>query len=340
MEKIYLQAFIPFSFFSYHLVNYPYGNTDDFIKETSKEIVSLSKKIIFPLEEFGEQKVTFKWKNLEKLNKIYDFKPSFSKIDSKVLEISTVVKFDPNNIQISLSEELKPKINSILCYFLCDIFKKRIYDFLIITQLSKPGFVSTSKGFLFANKEYIESVEGVRSIHREMLNDIVEYEWPPIKNLDIYSVWKWININTGILNRFSTTPIERALNAFTYLFDESLTDSTTDLLWSLIGIEAIYAKGKTGIIDQVNDKTQVLLGNMSKYKKILKEMYNFRSRFVHGDLDFHAKYHINDNTNEIHKFETESSKASVISVAVLTATLQELISRDKTSLEFKYSIVD
>jgi hypothetical protein len=100
--------------------------------------------------------------------------------------------------------------------------------------------------------------------------------------MDISKVWNWIIEKTNILQSFSNTKIEKALHTFTYLFSTNYHSGlSTSLIWSLIGLEAIYADSDLGIAQQIHEKAQVLLETINENKKIFKSIYNFRSRLLH-----------------------------------------------------------
>lgn len=62
-------------------------------------------------------------------------------------------------------------------------------------------------------------------------------------------------------------------------------------------------------------------------------MYNFRSRLVHGDINIPPNYYEYDDVEE-EKFQDKLFDATVLAVAILTATLQELVFRNEAKLNF------
>jgi len=107
-----------------------------------------------------------------------------------------------------------------------------------------------------------------------------------------------------------------------------------DLVWSMIGLEALYEKGNADITSQLVEKTQALFGPQADFKKDVRRMYDYRSRLVHGDLDFPG--HFFEYLDE--GFSEESGRYAAIASAILVATLQEMCLRGIYSLEFKYSL--
>jgi hypothetical protein len=85
-------------------------------------------------------------------------------------------------------------------------------------------------------------------------------------------------------------------------------------------------------------KTQVLLGERQKNKKDFGAMYDFRSRWLHGDVDLPLRYTPYTGSSKYKKYDEQLSRSEALALAVLIATLQLMASRSWTELEFKYSV--
>ncbi|GLI04308.1 hypothetical protein YDYSG_03380 [Paenibacillus tyrfis] len=135
------------------------------------------------------------------------------------------------------------------------------------------------------------------------------------------------------------TPVERALSALTYLFGTS-GESTQgiDLFFTMIALEALYCSSNNGIKEQLLEKSQVFLGVQNEYKKLFKSMYDYRSKFIHGGLNFPGKYHHFDASDDFEKFTKETNDVILMAQSVLIATLQQLSKLNMHELNFKYSL--
>lgn len=188
---------------------------------------------------------------------------------------------------------------------------------------------------MFIDEKIANSFYSISSIQRESLSDIENLKWPTYKNTKFIKVWEWFLKNEFSFEKHSKSNTERALNAFTHLFKDNHVDSVFDLFWSLIGIETLYCSGKEGLSEQIFNKTQVVLGELKDYKKRLKQMYDFRSRLIHGDLDIPPNhYDLNDKDEE--QFQQSLYDSTILAVAILTATLQTMVNEDRKSVKFKY----
>jgi hypothetical protein len=159
-----------------------------------------------------------------------------------------------------------------------------------------------------------------------------------------HSTWQWAIKQRGFLDGFSCSPVTRAINAFSHLIRQELFqiegyNNPEILFWALIGIEALYAKGKTGFPEQIREKSQVLLGIQSANKKKIGNMYDFRSRFIHGELDFIAPF-LGVESKSKEDFSDVLSESTGLAIAILIATFQALIQRGWSGLQFSYVVGD
>jgi hypothetical protein len=153
--------------------------------------------------------------------------------------------------------------------------------------------------------------------------------------------WLWYKNVPGARTAFGEGPIGRALAAFSYIFDESQGDgSQMSLLWAVLGLEAIYGRDSTGILDQLRKKSELLLGSCDQNKKLLAAAHDFRSRFIHGDIDFPFQYCTRDASPNYEQFGEKGYDAAVYAITVLVASLQALCCRGMTDIRFRWEIAD
>jgi len=112
-----------------------------------------------------------------------------------------------------------------------------------------------------------------------------------------------------------------------------------DLMWAMIGLEALYGRGTSDLTHQLVEKAGVLLGRSTGFEKSVKEMYRFRSLFVHGKMPFPGVFFTSDGTPAYESHTYDAGDASFLAAAVLVASLQQIAKRNWTSLSFSY-IVD
>ncbi|MCW3077942.1 MAG: hypothetical protein JWO32_2551 [Bacteroidetes bacterium] len=215
---------------------------------------------------------------------------------------------------------------------------------LIYLNIARPGAFETRKGFIKSNETISESKIKISDFNQLMtsLNYSIEiakkYKWPQLKELPIKKTLDWLDLQWKAFEVISASRIQRALNAFSYIFHDNANDnSPNDLFHALMGIEAVYVQGNSSIQDQVNLKSQLLLGKRDEFKKTFNELYDYRSRYIHGQLNFINKYFVDDKSDAIdHLLKTYEKSA--FAIAILIATIQKHVEFDKTEIEFELKI--
>lgn len=220
------------------------------------------------------------------------------------------------------------------------LLEKRVYDLLLAVNIARPGALELGQGTIVLNDDERREpghqlgemgkghlLQGAWRLSRSLM-------WPEMKTLGIRSVWEWANRQEGFSQGFGGGPIGRALNAFARRFGSNAQDDATNLFWALVGIEALYTEGQGSLQQQVNEKSQAFLGKMTQYKKKINRMYDFRSRFVHGDLDFSGKLVVDDAGEDHQKHSQELRETVIFAEAILVATLQRLAERNWKGVRF------
>lgn len=255
--------------------------------------------------------------------------------------INTILKFS-SSIEIQNKEQLEQREEH---YFSFEYFvEKYVQHFIIYSNLAKPGAFDTRRGIIKIQEmagditttfNHFPILESSITYAVELSN---KYKWPPIKELSIKKSLDWLRQHWSAFESISENRIQRALNAFSYLFhDDFLSDANAsgDLFHALIGIEAIYVNGNNNIQEQVNQKSQILLGSRSDFKKIFSELYDYRSRYVHGQLNFINRFLVDDKEDIAIDQHLNTYKHSAFAIAILVSSLQKHIELDKNEFEFE-----
>lgn len=146
---------------------------------------------------------------------------------------------------------------------------------------------------------------------------------------------EWYSKHNISIRRRSSSKIDRALNVFSYNFTYNRMNTESALIWSLIGLECLFCDGD-GKSKQIHDKAQVLFGDMISFKDKLKKLYGFRSRLIHGKMDIPPnQFDMFSNRLDYHE---ELDKYATLACLLLTYTLLDMILRNATALNFKYSL--
>ena len=212
-----------------------------------------------------------------------------------------------------------------------------IQELTIVANLARPGTLNVSDAFLFVDGRQSRSTSTIINRLENSVKYVQQTGWPLLKDLQLEKVWTWV-IKQNLANSFGFSPVARAYNALSHLFVESGKDDSLDLFWALMGVEALYAQGSTGIMEQISEKTRVLFGERLEHKKHLSRMYGLRSKFIHGDLPFPGRFYPWDASPEAEQYYEGLFQATYLAKAILIATLHILIERDWSGLQFDYTV--
>lgn len=318
---------------------------EDFIRNTFKQMIyelNDEKEYSFYIgEELVNGKICIEEKSRKELEEKYKIKNTFRlKYCLCILIELDVNRFEDNYFESELIKKYsytKEQIVSIRVSNIVEEFKKTINDLRIAINIAFPGFFDTHGGYIYVENEEYDDLE--TSISGSLLGAILnarEKQWPKVEILTIKQTWNWILKRKDFINAMGSKPIERALSAFTHIFD---ANNYEDLFYSLIGIEAIYTSGRQGVLEQLREKSIAIFGEPENYKNSLSKMYDIRSRFMHGTLNFPSKYYIYDGIEEFDEFmRKEYSQCLEMAEALLVATIQQFVINDAEDLNYHLQI--
>lgn len=161
--------------------------------------------------------------------------------------------------------------------------------------------------------------------------EIREAPWPPVRSLRIGTVWEWLTALEGFPNTWSKDRVERALHSLGFIL-EPASSSISDIVWGMVGLESLFTSGSGATSQQLRSGIRALLGEPESFKKQVSAMYDFRSRFLHGDVDFPSRIAGSQWDDDYYK---RLLTASNTATAVLVSALQELVGRRWRSLDFE-----
>ena len=224
-------------------------------------------------------------------------------------------------------------------------FSKLIYEIFLIANICMIGSIDYCDSVIMLNNEYTDSkLERIDVWSLQRAYDFIQkYKWPAINDLSFIDGWNWHENHLLFFDGFSINKTSRAINSLSriFTFDLKSKDHSNDLLWAMIGIEALLTNGKGGVLEQVREKLAVLFNNSTpSIKKIINRMYNYRSRFVHGDIDFQSFGYFFDAAERFTKYTDEQMETVDISIAILVSTLQYIIKNNWSGINFEIIVKD
>jgi len=133
--------------------------------------------------------------------------------------------------------------------------------------------------------------------------------------------------------------VGRAVSAVSHiLFDRDASIGVVQLMWVMIGLEALYMHGKEGLAQQLYEKGQVVLGAIREHNKTFRNLYSYRSRFVHGGIDIPLSYSPYDAVLRYEQVRDEAYATEIAATAFLLATLQKMIQMGVHNLDFDWKL--
>lgn len=317
------------------------------VVKTALEISKLSEEIVFQIGDGPCQikiEAIFDPEEVERLNVQHGTDSLFGSIYYLIFSTEIVQsRFEGKSMRGDEVIELLTleKHRAFYEQILCEEFASHCIYFLFLSHLARAGCILTDRPIL----EY--DTLGFKRI-RQGLNCYLEgpieiarkVKWAEIKSLSLSDVWSWANGFPDGEERFGYTAVGRALCAFSHLFDKKssmgMGENAVKLFWAMIGLEALYTSGKGDLTHQLVEKTQVIFGKQEQFKTIVKKMYAFRSRFVHGDAPFPSHFFEYTGAPVYEAYSEEAGDAVNMAIAILIASLQYLIERKLYSLNFGY----
>lgn len=320
----------------------PFENHEIELVETTSllidELIENSRLISIPLDNFGEVDLEIKKTSIKKVKELKKKYPTFyTKKYLDIIHFASTIEFDAiYEYEDSKMHELISKDTANFS-LITAIFESRFKNFLTFTQLAIPSSLLTDKGLFFRDDKYYHDFSLHSSI---LLNDLYEKDmiWPQINRLAIRKVWNYIKYETSILTKKSETKIENGLNAFSYLIENN-SDSMQSLFWAMSGIEALYAEGEIGIGYQIDMKAKHIFGEPIENKSLLKKLYNFRSKFLHGNMKIPINYGWLSEDDE-DEYDEEFYNMKCLATRLLTATLQMIIKKDLKRFDFEFKLIE
>jgi hypothetical protein len=301
---------------------------DDYIK-FKQEIVQLNcKKELLQLLNFEEKQVLevdFKIENKEVILQ----NPHYKKLFSENYPLNSLeADFLIINLK-SIYKENEDKEISWIYEFLIDGF---INGLSLLINISYELSLDFLNGHILGdNEQYLGKTNLVFSHLDFAYEKSYQMKWPLLKGIKLEETINWFIKNNISLNKSSNCKASRAINAFSQMFGRNDDPDSSFLFWCVLGIEALLAEGNSEISNQIKTKCILLLGEPTEFKKKITQLYNYRSRFVHGDIDFPPKLFYYDED-----FENEYWDYLHFSISILIALIRKLITEDKTEFRFEY----
>jgi hypothetical protein len=250
-----------------------------------------------------------------------------------IAEIKTIFAND----ELSRSDDA---ILAVCCQSVANKIDAFIFDMTVAGNIALLGGLSFHDGMMITGLGVLplDSYSGWFNHGKESAD---EYGWPQIENAGIREVFHWYGEIPGATAGHSSTPVSRAVCAFTYLLSRSvLTKTMSELVWSLTGIEALL-----GEADQsrrlITEKLLLIfppknIDQEKNIRKLIKDLYDFRSRMLHGNRNISSqRLELENETDDPRKYLLEEWRATSLSIAILSQLILKCFKNNLSELKTK-----
>jgi len=216
----------------------------------------------------------------------------------------------------------------------------RVSLVFLASQIAHPGSAHFDVPFIYRDGEPRGIGTKISWVLQEVRYTVDEHGWPTLCRLPIADVDEWLCTIPGVQESMGVDRTGRALAALScFLCRSPDQGSEMGIVWALLGLEALYAEGNQGLSQQILRKSELVLGTKRANKKRLDSVYNYRSRFLHGDIDMPFAFTDNHiDPPDLGKFMFETYDYWGIATSMLVATLQQMVRLKVVELKFSLSL--
>ena len=206
----------------------------------------------------------------------------------------------------------------------------------LAANIARPGSVSADAGYSFIDGLQIGTTEPFfAEDFYSAVTAAKEFNWPKLLDLNFHQAWIWLPQSGAITDGMGVGRAGRAIAALSHVTTSSQNrTSSIDLFWILLGLEALYCKGTNHLQKQLLEKTEIILGPRGTEKRGFQDIYDFRSRLIHGDKDIPLRFTEFDAVEKYEQFHDSLYKNEDLAFATLVATLQRMAANNLKQLKF------
>jgi len=207
---------------------------------------------------------------------------------------------------------------------------------LVLSELAFPGCIHTFDGAL-VSQTHTTTLNAKRAFY-ELLTQEDQPLWPKLKTLSLIQTLGWAQQIGFGAQAFASSRIPKALASLTHVVGRGPHNDSEALFRAVQGLEAFYCDGVGDLRRQLSEKSAIWLGRWDDNKNIVGQLYDVRSKFVHGSAPIeYWKYDEDASWRGNEKAKVEHAYATIFAIRLLIASLQKCISDSITELKWTFT---
>ena len=273
------------------------------------------------------------WKSVPSIlllnNQDYFF-PKFHRF----LKIECVVEVSPGDIQHSDPVKLTNYGDAVGIFASC--LSSSCFDVLLLASLAYPARIHTRFGRIFGAGVPLNDIQPLTGFTADYLYCLGS--WPETTWLPISKTVEWDRLVALFKNGIATNPVQRIFACYTRLQQIRFNDAYSMLFYCMQGLEGFYCQGVGDLRRQLTEKIKLFVGESESSRNIIGQLYDLRSRFVHGHYPILRANCDIELSEADRKRDDDISDATALALRILIATLHRCIRNRVTSVSFDWSM--
>jgi len=210
-----------------------------------------------------------------------------------------------------------------------------LYDVFFILNVALPGsadfmnLIVEDRIYKFETKLDIASYYP----HRAYIDE----EWPILSPIDVSKVEQWYSSVRSGASQVPENMVESAIFALLHVCRSN--GKPEDIIWMFYAFESLFKTRAGENFSAITERIRFILDPNPKQegsmKKKLREMYNFRSSFVHGGLKVIHPLHNEQIDSRINELYDSIVELTQYGVKLLLACFQTYIKNGWLDVEFE-----
>ncbi len=217
-----------------------------------------------------------------------------------------------------------------------DIVEQHICAFFLSMNLACPGSLDFEYSAL--TQDVNQGIRLSALLLAHVWSDSNQLNWPNLTPISLGIATIWIDNVLNFPNQVAETTTQRAIFALLYYSSQRNVDPQR-IIWLSHALESLFDTPHEAVSKALLSRIYLLIGYPNANSRIIsrkiKEFYELRSRFVHGD---YAIVHPSGNGSLDIRAEntmTELMDQESTGLLVLMAAIQEMARRNWTELKFE-----